>query len=55
MKIEESGKRLAGAVVICTFWRLAVVLSLLVVPSCLYVFNKPRSPIHNPSIVAQKS
>jgi hypothetical protein len=33
VKTQKAGKDLAGAVMICELWRLAVALLLLVVPS----------------------
>jgi hypothetical protein len=36
VKTQQTGKSLAGAVVFCELWRLAVALSLLVVPNRVY-------------------
>jgi hypothetical protein len=36
VKTQQAGKGLAGVVVICELWRLAVALKLLVVPSRVY-------------------
>jgi hypothetical protein len=46
VKIQQAGKGLAGAVVNCKVWRLAVSLQLLVVPSGEY--KEARNPFTNP-------
>jgi hypothetical protein len=46
VKMQQAGKDLAYAVVICKVWRLAMALTLLVVPSCVYKWS--INPISNP-------
>jgi hypothetical protein len=46
VKTQQAGKGLAGAVVICIVWRLAVALELLVVPSRVVKWS--ISPTSNP-------
>jgi hypothetical protein len=48
VKTQQAGKCLAGAVMICEMWRLAVTLQLLVVPSCVYKWSKIHHPFQNP-------
>jgi hypothetical protein len=48
MKTSRLEKGLAGAVVICEFWRLAIALYILVVPSGVYKWltNPFTNPYH---------
>jgi hypothetical protein len=47
MKIQQAGKCLAGYVVNCNVWRLAMALQLLVVPNSVY--KGSINPISNPN------
>jgi hypothetical protein len=46
---QQAGKCLAGAVVVCELWRLAVAPHLLVVPCCVYMWS--INPFSNPNPV----